>query len=136
MAKLTMTPQRQVILDELKKSHIHPTADDIYERVRQRLPRISLGTVYRNLEILAENGMIRKMALAGTQKRFDGNPKNHYHLRCIRCGRVEDAPVEPLTSVEFNLRGKSDYEILGHHLEFIGLCPRCKDTASNIEQIE
>lgn len=63
--------------------------------------------------------------MTGAQKRFDGNLTNHYHLHCIRCGRLEDAPVEPIASIEACLEGKSDYEILGHHLEFVGLCPRC-----------
>jgi len=126
MPELIMTPQRQVILEELKNMRTHPTADEIYQRVRRRLPRISLGTVYRNLEILSQYGMIRKTEMAGAQKRFDGNLMNHYHLRCIRCGRLEDAPVEPISSIEAYLEGKSDYEILGHHLEFVGLCPRCK----------
>ena len=125
MVKLIMTPQRQVILEVVKDLDIHPTADEVYSRVRQRIPRISLGTVYRNLEILTQSGMIRKLEVAGAQKRFDGKLGQHYHLRCMRCGRVDDAPGETLTSVERHVERKSEYEILGHRLEFIGLCPDC-----------
>ena len=93
------------------------------------MPRISLGTVYRNLEILSECSMIQKLELGGTQKRFDGNLRNHYHVRCIRCGCIEDVPMEPLTSIESAIRGVSDYEIIGSRLEFIGVCPQCKKEA-------
>jgi Fur family ferric uptake transcriptional regulator len=104
----------------------HPAADEIYEMVRQKLPHISLGTVYRNLDILSEYGLIRKLEFAGSQRRFDGIARNHYHLRCTGCGRVEDAPVEPVAMLEEELRKVSDYDVIGHRLEFIGLCPGCK----------
>ncbi len=127
--KFMMTRQRRVILEELRKLDSHPTADEVYEMARGRLPRISLGTVYRNLEILSECGLIRKLELGGTQKRFDGNLRNHYHVRCIRCGSIEDVPLEPLTTIENAIRKVSDYEIIGTRLEFIGVCPRCRKEA-------
>ena len=121
-----MTKQRKVILEELKKVTSHPTADEVYEMVRKRLPRISLGTVYRNLEILSQLGLIQKLEAGGVQKRFDGNPQNHYHFRCLCCGRVEDFSFEPISALEKVVSNRGDYEIMGHRLEFIGLCPRCK----------
>ena len=121
-----MTRQRRVILEALRKVRSHPTADELYEMVRRRLPRISLGTVYRNLEILSERGIIQKLALGGTQKRFDGDPTAHCHVRCVRCGRVEDVPMEPMSGLEEAARGASDYEIMGHWVGFVGLCPECK----------
>jgi len=121
-----MTRQRRVILEELRKLESHPTADELYEMARRRLPRISLGTVYRNLEILSECGMIQKLELGGTQKRFDGNVGNHYHIRCIQCGCIEDVSMQPFTAIENAIRGVSDYEIIGTRLEFIGVCPQCK----------
>lgn len=124
-----MTRQRRVILEELRKLESHPTADEVYELARRRLPRISLGTVYRNLEILSDCGMIQKLELGGTQKRFDGNVGNHYHVRCIRCGCIEDISMEPLTTFEDAVRAVSDYEIIGSRLEFIGVCPQCKKAA-------
>ncbi len=125
--QLRSTTQRRVILEELAKLKTHPTANEIYEIVRKRLPRISLGTVYRNLEILSEQGVIRKLEMAGTQKRFDGTVENHYHVRCTLCGRVDDVPVAPLPEIERSIRGLIDYEILWHRLEFMGVCPRCRD---------
>jgi Fur family ferric uptake transcriptional regulator len=131
-----MTKQRQVLLEELKKLHSHPTAIELYEIVRKRLPHISLGTVYRNLEFLADIGLINKLEIAGVQKRFDGKTENHYHIRCIRCNRVEDVPLEPIPEVERAVTGVSDYEVLTHRLEFVGLCPACRREAHTKEAPE
>ncbi len=129
--KFRMTSQRKVILEELRGVDTHPTADRIYEMVRRRLPRISLGTVYRNLETLADQGLIRKYESAGSQRRYDGDPSNHYHIRCLRCGRLDDAHVTPMRDVEQRLRDRTDYEIVGHRLEFVGVCPACRRRGSD-----
>jgi len=129
--KMRMTKQRRVILDALRKDNIHPTADMIYEMVRRQMPRISLGTVYRNLEILTALGEIQTLELSGSQKRYDGIPQKHYHIRCLHCGRVDDAPIAPLNRLEDDLYESTVYTIMGHRLEFIGLCPECsKDEAA------
>jgi Fur family ferric uptake transcriptional regulator len=133
---LRMTAQRRIILKELRKIHTHPTAGEIYERVRKRLPRISLGTIYRNLEILSHIGMIQKLETAGTQKRFDGTVENHYHVRCIRCGRVDDVLANPAPCIDRFLAEISDYEILGHRIEFVGLCPECRKEGRPVREAE
>jgi Fur family ferric uptake transcriptional regulator len=120
------TPQRRVVLEELQNVVSHPTAVELYEIVRRRLPKISLGTVYRNLDRLAEEGTIQKLELGGTEVRFDGNPDCHYHVRCVRCGRVDDVPGRPADLVRADLKEVAGFEILGHRLEFIGLCPDCQ----------
>jgi Fur family ferric uptake transcriptional regulator len=120
-----MTRQRRVILEELRQMNTHPGADEIHEVVRRRLPRISLGTVYRNLDILCELGEIQKLEFGGTLKRFDGDPQTHYHIRCVCCDRVDNAPVPPVENIEARLFPATDYKIIGHRLEFIGLCPEC-----------
>jgi len=122
---LRMTTQRKVILEELRKIHTHPSADEIYEVVRLRLPRISLGTVYRNLEVLSELGKLQKLELSGSLKRFDWDTNKHYHIRCLRCNRVEDAPIAPLKQLEDKLYEATVFEIIGYNLEFTGLCPEC-----------
>ena len=125
--KYRVTHQRRVILEEVRKVHTHPTADEVYEMVRKRLPRISLGTVYRNLETLSTLGLIQKIGPPSNLMRFDGKTDKHYHIRCVSCGRVEDAPIiESLDSVEKAVRSHSEYSILGHRLEFMGVCPDCK----------
>jgi Fur family ferric uptake transcriptional regulator len=122
---LRMTQQRRVILEELRKLDTHPSADEIYEVVRHRIPRISLGTVYRNLEVLSELGEIQKLELSGLLKRFDWDTSKHYHIRCVRCSRVDDAPIAPLNQLDNELYGATVFEIIGHNLEFTGLCPEC-----------
>jgi len=104
----------------------HPTADELYERVRRRLPRVSLGTVYRNLDVLSEHGKIRRLELGGTQKRFDSRLADHYHVRCTHCGRVDDVPIGLLSNIEDDARSECSYHITGHTLEFLGLCPECR----------
>lgn len=123
--KLRNTEQRRVILEELVQVTTHPTANEIYDMVRKRLPRISLGTVYRNLEILSQRGKIKTIELAGTEKRFDGRTDNHYHIRCLKCGKVDDVPIRTIPHIDEALKGKTDYRILGHRLEFVGECENC-----------
>ena len=125
--KLRMTKQRQLILEELRKVKTHPTADDMYQMLRKRMPKISLGTVYRNLEILSESGIIQKLDIGGTQKRFDADTSTHYHVRCAICGRVADLHLEPDMNVEKEAARLTDFQILRHRLEFIGICPECKE---------
>jgi Fe2+ or Zn2+ uptake regulation protein len=122
---LRTTQQRMVILEELRSQNNHPSADELYERVRKKLPRISLGTVYRNLEVLSQLGEIQILNLSGSLKRYDGVPHKHYHIRCINCDRVDDAPIAPLNQIEDELYQATVFEIIGHNLEFTGLCPEC-----------
>jgi Fur family ferric uptake transcriptional regulator len=124
--KFRGTKARRVMVDEICKVCSHPTADEVYALVRKRLPRISLGTIYRNLELLSGKGLIQKLDSAGTQRRYDGNTENHYHLRCLACGLVKDILIRPLNEWERLLPQDTGYEILGHRLEFFGICPSCK----------
>ena len=129
---IRLTTQRQIILEELSKVKTHPTANDVYDMVRKRLPRIGLGTVYRNLDLMSANGMILKLEVGGTQKRFDATIDPHYHIRCCDCGRVDDIdmPVDQKLGKAAAL--VSDYQILGHHVEFTGLCPDCREEEGQI----
>jgi Fe2+ or Zn2+ uptake regulation protein len=124
-----MTHQRQVILEEIMKMDSHPTADEIYERVRTRLPKISMGTVYRNLDLLATSGLINRIDPGHPQMRFEGNLRDHYHVTCVRCGQIQDAEIEPLGDTLQNLESAlgrmTKHGIFAHRLEFIGLCREC-----------
>jgi Fur family ferric uptake transcriptional regulator len=120
------TRQRQLILEELRKTCSHPTALEVFDMVRRRLPRLSLGTVYRNLELMAEAGMIQKLDFGGGQARFDGNPQNHDHLRCLRCGRIDDLEPTPLAALLDGSQDRGGYQILGRRLELLGICPECQ----------
>lgn len=123
-AQTRMTRQRKVILDELRKVTSHPTADEIYEMVRPILPRISLGTVYRNLDLLAETGEILRLEHAGAQKRFDGNTMPHQHVRCIKCGRVGDV-MSPLEVPAFSQLDVPGFTVTAARVEFEGVCDGC-----------
>ncbi len=124
--KFRMTPQRQILLEELCRKRWHPTADELYAVVREKMPRISLGTVYRNLEVLAEQGLIRKLDTGGHQKRFDGTAKPHYHVRCIRCNRLDDVTVDGQRDLLDSIDDAAGYAISGYLLEFVGICPKCQ----------
>jgi len=123
---LRMTRQRRIILEEFHTPGKHPTADEVYARVRKKLPNISLGTVYRNLDLLSQAGLIKKLRLGGRQKQFDGGLHRHYHVRCVRCGRISDVSADPFGDLDAAARSTSDFQILGHQLEFEGLCAKCK----------
>ncbi len=120
------TRQRTVILEELRRTDRHPTADELHRRVRRRLPRVSLATVYRNLEQLSDLGIVQKLELGGTQRRFDADLTDHCHVRCVRCGCVDDVDCEPHAHIEAGRAATRGYEILGHRLELFGLCPECR----------
>lgn len=121
------TLQRQVILEELRKHRDHPTASQLYEVVRKRLPKISLGTVYRNLDLLSQIGMVQRLEYAGTEARFDGVIDHHYHIRCTRCGKIDDIHDFPANVVKEDVGRIAGYQILGHRLEYLGICPACQD---------
>ena len=120
-----MTRQRAVILEELRKLKSHPTADELYSVVRERLPRISLGTVYRNLDFLADSGEIRRLEAAGSTKRFDGDISDHQHVRCIYCGRIGDVmSLRQAPGVE-GLQAGGFARILHSRVEYDGVCEVC-----------
>lgn len=121
-----MTPRRRMILEELTKSHDHLTADEVFHRVRKRLPGVSLGTIYRNLELLARAGHLNVIN-GTTQRRYDTRQDFHYHIKCINCDWIIDAPVEPDAAIEDMVREKTDFPIVGHNIEFLAICPKCKD---------
>ncbi len=122
------TVQRRVILEELRQMRFHPTADELFRAVKIRLPHISLGTVYRNLSVLEEQGLVRRMT-AGRLTRFDGVLSDHSHLVCESCGAVEDVPaVLPAdflsaAMLHASLRGR----VCACNVEFCGFCRSCAE---------
>lgn len=118
--------QRAVVLEELKAISCHPTARELYDRVRRRLPRISLGTVYRNLEQLCQCGEACRLTAPGGEARFDADTQPHDHVRCIRCGCVADLPGPPAEIPAGELDETAGFEIIGYRLEYLGICPGCR----------
>jgi Fur family transcriptional regulator, ferric uptake regulator len=124
LGAVRLTKQRQIILEELKKVKTHPTADEVYIMVRDKLPKISIATVYRNLEALSNTGYVLKIESAGSQKRFDGNTHPHFHIRCINCGKVRD--IEKNFKIPDDYKNiKTDFKILGYDFSLYGICKEC-----------
>lgn len=121
------TKQKRLILRAVKNLDFHPTAEDVYNRVLYELPNVSLTTVYRNLNKLAELGVIKRLMIPNMPDRFEKNPIKHYHVCCEKCGAFEDID-EPCYN--FKLDGiecaKNGFVIKSHDIIFSGLCPNCK----------
>lgn len=118
--------QRSLILGILRSAKCHPTADSIYQEAREQMPNISLGTVYRNLNLLRDEGKIQELCFGRGVNRYDGDLRDHYHVRCVACGRVEDVPhISPRAS-SAEIEKLTMYKIHSHRLEFSGICPECQ----------
>lgn len=126
MAALTMkkSRQRDAILSNLQSRCDHPTADMIYMDIRKEIPNISLGTVYRNLSLLADHGMILRLSIDGKAERFDGITDTHYHFICQECGEVEDLKVQ-FPAINTAAQEGFNGQITGHNTFFYGLCANC-----------
>ena len=124
--QLRMTNQREIILAELKKSASHLSADELYERVRRIIPRLSLATVYRNLEILSTLHLIAKLEVGGRQKRFDYDVSDHDHIYCIVCHRVDNIELNREQVSTVAAEGRQGYAVTGYRPEFAGICPECQ----------
>jgi Fur family peroxide stress response transcriptional regulator len=126
MATLRKSKQRERILEYLRSNNSHPTAQRIYEDLLPEFPSLSLGTVYRNLNILAEQGQIRKLQYGSTFDRFDAVTGSHYHFVCRRCGRVYDLPLEHDPELEQRAAAETEHQVEDHRVDFFGVCAQCK----------
>jgi len=120
-----MTKQRQVILEVVQKTRSHPTADAVYAMVRKRLPHISLATVYRNLDLLVQDGTISRLASGAGPARYDGTDGAHCHLRCTKCQAVVDLPPVDVEDLVATMEDSTGCRIAGYTVEFMGYCARC-----------
>ncbi len=117
--------QRDIILKVVMDSCDHPTAETIYNRVRCIIPNISLGTVYRNLNALADNGYIKRIGVSNNQDRFDKTITNHHHIRCIMCNNVNDIFSDTAEGFYDKIELETKYKIISKDLVFEGICPNC-----------
>lgn len=127
------TQQRQAILSFLKGTRSHPTAEQTFSAVRRELPQLSLGTVYRNLGKLVDEGLVRELPAGPQGRRYDAVLEPHHHFFCTRCGKVEDVhPGLPSTVKEAMIRS-IDREVMEFRLQFFGLCQDCAQPNRNPE---
>ena len=126
-----VTHQRLEIYRELVLSEEHPDADMIHRRVRQRIPTISRDTVYRNLKMFSEHGLISIVGMSHERLRFDANMEAHHHFICIRCGLIRDFCSEHLESMEFPKEAEAFGKPVSLHLEVKGVCATCRPRAKS-----
>lgn len=122
---LKYSRQRESIKTFLRTRTDHPTAETIYENVRKEYPKISLGTVYRNLALLTQIGEIQTISTGLGPDRFDGNAAQHYHFICKGCGCVQDLKVQGLDHIDLLAQHDFDGTVEGHTVFFYGMCRRC-----------
>ena len=119
------TKQREVILNEVLSRYDHPSADMIYEKVREILPNISLGTVYRNLNALSDEGLIKKVSTTQGRDRFDKTVEDHYHMTCVSCWKCIDAPEIIISNID-SFEKNNDSKIEKIDVLLYGTCQECR----------
>ena len=122
---LKYSRQRESIKKFLMTRTDHPTAETIYENLRKEYPKISLGTIYRNLSLLTDIGEIQTISTGVGPDRFDGNAKPHYHFICTHCGQVIDLKMQGLEHINLLAQHEFPGIIEGHSVFFYGSCEEC-----------
>ena len=128
--KERQTRQLAAIHQVVSAAHDHPTAEEVHARVRRRLPHVSLGTVYRNLQKLAAQQQVRVVHLADHATRYDGMLDEHDHFLCERCGAVTDLARSQRPRPHSAKLGRAGYAVRTHAVTFYGVCPTCGDVSS------
>jgi len=132
MIKERNTKQKTVILSAVRSTKIHPTAEQVHAMVLAEMPNISLGTVYRNLNHMAELGQLRRISVTDSPDRFDGDLSPHHHICCTECGEFGDRHDLPYDkNLDAIAEKKSGYKITRHETVFYGLCKNCKKKIKN-----
>lgn len=124
--KYKRSRQREKILKLLKSTDTHPTASWIYDELKKDFTNLSMGTVYRNINILIDQGLIQKIEAGSSFDRFDGNVSTHYHFICRDCGTIDDLPMEELAGLNEKVAGMTSYMVHNHRLDFYGICSCCQ----------
>ena len=121
-----MTAQKKLVYDIVRESTEHPSAEMIYRVAKEREPTIAMGTVYRNLNLLVEQGEALRLDCGDGVDHFDGDTRPHYHFACRGCGCVIDLEMDPIDHIDQIAGDGFDGEIRGHQVLFYGLCPDCR----------
>lgn len=121
-----MTRQRAAVFDYLSGVNHHPTAEEVYLAVKRRLPRISLATVYKNLEKLVECGAASKLTYGDAAARYDIRTDRHYHTRCLKCGKIRDFESAKGLRLLRQIVPDAKFKVEDYRLELLGYCPDCR----------
>jgi len=121
-----LSRQRELVLQIVRSTKMHPTAEDVYYEAKKKMPKISMGTVYRNLNLLSKLGRIKEISFPNSPARFDGDMRDHYHIRCSECGRIDDiSHFSPRAAVD-EIEKLTMYQIHTVHIKYEGICPECQ----------
>jgi Fur family ferric uptake transcriptional regulator/Fur family peroxide stress response transcriptional regulator len=126
LAKRKKSELRDRILELLKSTGNHPTAAWVFDKLRTEFPRVAVGTVYRNLNILVSEGLVKMINFNEPIERYDGNLLKHYHFICEQCGTIQDLDIPPLKSIENRIEKQTGMDVTHHRIDFYGICPTCK----------
>lgn len=121
-----VTPQRIAVYEVLKNTKAHPTVEAIYNKLQPAYPTMSLATVYKSLEMFKELDLVQELNVGEDKFRYDANTKQHPHIICINCGKVEDVDDEMFFNLSDQVAQKTGYNLVGQKLYFYGQCPICK----------
>jgi Fe2+ or Zn2+ uptake regulation protein len=121
---LRLTEQRRLILATVGGTDSHPTAERVHAEVRRRLPRVSLATVYRNLRLLARQGLLSELR-QGPSVRFDARVDRHHHFTCSGCARIFDLEEPMDATLDAQVTARTGFRVSHHHIEFYGRCAAC-----------
>jgi Fe2+ or Zn2+ uptake regulation protein len=127
---MRLTDQRRLILAVVQATDTHPTAERVHAAVRRRIPRVSLGTVYRNLRLLARHGLLAEIA-GGPTLRFDARVERHHHFTCSACGHIFDLDEPVDNRLDDRVATRTGFRVSHHRIEFYGECGRCAATAES-----
>lgn len=125
-----ITPQRHAILEYLVQSMTHPTADEIYRSLEHKFPNMSVATVYNNLRVFKEVGLVKELTYGDASSRFDFTTSDHYHVICEECGKIMDFHYPGLDDVEQLAAHVTGFDVTHHRMEVYGYCPDCKKKES------
>ncbi|WP_342543036.1 peroxide-responsive transcriptional repressor PerR [Paenisporosarcina sp. FSL H8-0542] len=128
-----ITPQRHAILEFLIQSMIHPTADDIYRALEGKFPNMSVATVYNNLRVFREAGLVKELTYGDSSSRFDFVTNDHYHIICDNCGKIVDFHYPGLDEVEQLASHVTGFKVNSHRMEIYGTCPNCETSAIKVQ---
>lgn len=127
MAISKYSRQRELIYKTVMENKVHPTAEFVYNYLKKDNPQLSLGTVYRNLQQLSDNGEISRLSIPNQPDRFDGIIEEHYHAVCEKCGKIYDIHINEMLEVDILVAEKTGLDITGHEIIFKTICPMCKN---------
>ena len=120
------TIQKELVLNAVRSMKSHVTADEVYALIIQSHPSVGKGTVYRNLNLLAQEGEIRKIEIPNGPDRFDFTIRNHYHVRCIKCDKIFDVDMDASEDLRGRIHETHGIRFLDYDILFKGICPECQ----------